>query len=68
MKVSAKRKDTVPGEFNHDAVFEADDPPAVPATASTAKDSMFGRIDDDVLACCNSCYIGTTPDIVRQDI
>jgi hypothetical protein len=46
-----------PGGFNHDARFEAGDPPETPATASTAKDNMFGHIDDDVLVCFKNCWL-----------
>jgi hypothetical protein len=65
MKVTAKCDETVipddprigiglnivtePGGFNHDAVFETGGPPETIATTSTAKDSMFGCVDDDVL-------------------
>jgi hypothetical protein len=44
-------------------LFEAGEQPETPATASTAKDSMFGRVDDDVLVCFNPRYIGTTPEM-----
>jgi hypothetical protein len=38
-------------------------PPESVATTSTAKDSKFGRIDDDVPIRFNPRYIGTTPEI-----
>jgi hypothetical protein len=37
-----------PGGFNKKIVFKDFYPPETVATTSTAKDSKFGRIDDDV--------------------
>jgi hypothetical protein len=37
--------------------------PETVATTSTATDSKFGLIDDDVLVRSNPCYIGTTPEM-----
>jgi hypothetical protein len=52
-----------PCGFYQYAVFDADDPAEMTAATSTAKDRMFGRIDDDVLVHFKPRYIGTTPEI-----
>jgi hypothetical protein len=38
-----------PGGFYQYEVFDADDPPETTPVASTTKDSMLGRIDDDLV-------------------
>jgi hypothetical protein len=52
-----------PGGFYQYAVFDADDPPETTSATSTAKDSMFEHIDDDVLVRFKPRYVGTTPAI-----
>jgi hypothetical protein len=52
-----------PGGFDQYGVFDAFDPPETTSVASATKDSMLGRVDDDVLVRFKPRYIGTTPEI-----
>jgi hypothetical protein len=79
MKVNPKRSEAVipddprvgigldtvpePGGFKQKVSFKDFYPPENVATTSTATDSKFGRIDDDVPVRLNPRYIGTTPEM-----
>jgi hypothetical protein len=79
MKVTAKLEEAVipdnhrvgiglntvpePDELDHDAVFEAGDPPETSSAASTANDSMFEHVDNDVLVHFNLHYICMAPEM-----
>jgi hypothetical protein len=52
-----------PGGFQQKVMFEDFYPPETVATTSTATDSKFGLIDDDVLVRFNPRYIGTIPEM-----
>jgi hypothetical protein len=48
------------GGFKQEVSFKDFHPPETAATTSTATDSNFGRIDDDVPVCFYPRYIGAT--------
>jgi hypothetical protein len=52
-----------PGGFNHDAVFDTDDPPGTTPAASTNTDSQFECVGDGVVVHFILRYIGTTPEM-----
>jgi hypothetical protein len=51
------------GGFKQRVICKDFYPPETVATTSTATDSKFGRIDDDVPVRFNPHYIGTTPEM-----